>query len=196
MIQFNYFSLILLVLAMFGCSESLIEPEVPAKEREKSQFTEKELADQKSFITTSRFTGRDSLQGVTFKAKVSGTFSNVQEGVCQDMKLEGYGKAAHFGHVRVVRSHCIIETGIANGEFLYTGAKGDEIYGTYEGRRSPMDSNGSFTFELEEKITGGTGRFAEVTGSLTTTGTFYPNEGFSYVSDGWMLNTNSNKQSK
>lgn len=192
---FSRFSLILLMLVMIGCSESLIEPEEPDSHSRESLLTEEELAAKKGFMTSRRFTGRDSF-GIAFKARISGTYSSLSGDESMTVMLEGNGKATHLAHTHVVRSHFMTKDNITDGEVKYIGFKGDEILGIYEGSRGQNNRDGSFTFEVVEEITDGTGRFEGVEGKITTTGVFHQDGTFSYTSDGWLLNTRANKQSK
>lgn len=191
----NYFLLVFTVLLMIACSENFPEPDQPAERMGGSSLTDQVLAEKKGQDASRSFTGRDSV-GIAFKARVSGIFFTPEEDECKKMILEGSGKATHLAHIRVERSHCITEDfRITDGEFTYIGFKGDKIFGTYKGTRGPTRRDGSFTFEVKEEMTGGTGRFAGVEGKATVTGIYYPDDDqFSYTSDGWLLNTNANRQ--
>jgi len=87
----------------------------------------------------------------------------------------GDGTATHTGRYTIVNSHCLNpSTGeLTDGSFLKTTANGDQLSGTYFGQATVVQPpapvgifavNGSLTF------TGGTGRFANASGTVTMTG--------------------------
>ena len=193
MYKFFLFNLLYLILFISGCNEDSLEPEILEAPSDVSQLEEGISAEKKSFKNSRfSFTGRDSI-GVAFKAKVAGTFTDFSED--ELWEGNGNGKATHLAHIRVERSHWVTGDLIENGEVTYFGFKGDALYGTYEGFVQ-SNSDGSFAFEVVEEITRGTGRFEEVVGKLTTTGTMQLDGTFSYTSDGWLLNTHANKPSE
>jgi hypothetical protein len=53
----------------------------------------------------------------------------------------------------------------------YTGANGDQLFVNFDGTATPPDQNGVLSFSGIETVTGGTGRFAGASGSLSHTGT-------------------------
>jgi hypothetical protein len=87
------------------------------------------------------------------------------------IQIQGTGTATHLGNLTTVQSHCVAPPSFAftNGEFTFTAANGDQLFGTYEGELLPLDPplaavDGEFTF------TGGTGRFVGTTGSGDASG--------------------------
>ncbi len=59
-------------------------------------------------------------------------------------------------------------TGAATGTFEFVAANGDTVFGTLTGQ-STLTAPGVLTIEETFTITGGTGRFADATGSFTGT---------------------------
>lgn len=188
---FFQFTLIIFILTIYACSENLPEPQVMLKEKDKEVFAS---SDPYYAASARSFTGRDSLQGIAFKSKVTGNYIIDFSDLAPKMILEGDGKATHLAHVKVFLSHNIVnENTIEDGEINYKSAKGDEISGTYEGKLDFVSSNDSYIFTIREEITSGTGRFDGVVGVINTSGILNADGSFSYSSDGWLSNTKSNK---
>jgi hypothetical protein len=90
--------------------------------------------------------------------------------------LEGGGTATHVGKYTIVNSHCVDPaTGVlTDGSFTKTAANGDQLFGTYVGNSSviqPPAPVGIFAVTGTLTYTGGTGRFADITGTATMEGT-------------------------
>jgi hypothetical protein len=90
--------------------------------------------------------------------------------------LEGGGTATHVGKYTIVNSHCVDpNTGaLTAGSFTKTAANGDQLFGTYVGNSSviqPPAPVGIFAVTGTLTYTGGTGRFAGITGTATMEGT-------------------------
>ena len=85
---------------------------------------------------------------------------------------EGTGIASHVGKIHVSFSHCSYylvdpeNPTYTDGIGILTSANGDKIYGTYYGNLTGPD-----TFVNYNTFTHGTGRFEDVSGSMTETGT-------------------------
>ncbi len=80
---------------------------------------------------------------------------------------------SNIGTFTSTQSHCIVTappTDLVDGEFTYTFAAGDTIFGTYTGRTDPSGTPGQFVATENLVITGGTGRFAGATGTIDSTG--------------------------
>lgn len=91
------------------------------------------------------------------------------------VSLEGGGTATHVGKYTIVNSHCLnLSTGaLTNGTFIKTAANGDQIFGTYSGSTTiiqPPAPIGIFGVTGTLSFTGGTGRFAGVTGTASMNG--------------------------
>jgi hypothetical protein len=112
------------------------------------------------------------------------------------IQITGTGTSTHLGKFTTVQSHCAAPPSLAftNGEFTFTAANGDQLFGTYEGEFLPLEPplaaiDGAFT------NTGGTGRFEGVTGGGDATGVqnFATGEA-TVVLDGTISSVGSNKQ--
>ncbi|MDX1591216.1 MAG: hypothetical protein R3283_04600 [Balneolaceae bacterium] len=85
---------------------------------------------------------------------------------------EGTGVASHLGTIHASFSHCSYYLAdptnptYTNGFGILTSANGDKIFGTYSGNLTGPDSFINYNTVYE-----GTGRFEDVTGTLTETGT-------------------------
>jgi hypothetical protein len=88
------------------------------------------------------------------------------------VSLQGGGTATHIGKYTIVNSHCVNpETGeLTSGTFVKVAANGDRIRGSYTGNAIPT---GPGTFNITGTITfeGGSGRFANASGTTSMTGT-------------------------
>ena len=92
------------------------------------------------------------------------------------VSLEGEGVESHVGRYTIRNSHCLNP---ATGEFTAglfhkVAANGDELFGTYEGTSSVIQAPapvGIFAIRGQLAFTGGSGRFANATGSQEIVGT-------------------------
>lgn len=92
---------------------------------------------------------------------------------------------SNFGAFASTQSHCIPGAPtpitpvqpVSDGIFQYTFDRGDTLFGTYTGTATL--ANGVITGIENFIVSGGTGRFADATGTFSTTGTlgFIPNPG-------------------
>ena len=92
------------------------------------------------------------------------------------VSLEGEGIESHVGRYTIRNSHCLNPaTGeFTAGLFQKTSANGDELSGTYEGTFSVIQAPapvGIFAIRGQLSFTGGSGRFANATGSQEMVGT-------------------------
>ncbi len=98
----------------------------------------------------------------------------------------GTGHAAHLGRFTFSFPHLVnTTTRTATGTYTFTAANGDTLTADVTGQATPVGTNGVLLHIVEHAtITGGTGRFADATGSFTierdydtvagtTTGSFY-----------------------
>ena len=80
------------------------------------------------------------------------------------------GRATHVGHFTAETSNCTAfpipgPVDIVDGRIVITAANGDQILSSYSGRQDVVDpATGAARFEVENVITGGTGRFADAAG--------------------------------
>jgi hypothetical protein len=81
------------------------------------------------------------------------------------------GTAQHLGQARLITKHTPTLTGdLVDGTFTLVAANGDEIQGTYTGFASGIPGNDlAYQGTAAFVITGGTGRFAQATGTFDTT---------------------------
>ena len=82
--------------------------------------------------------------------------------------------SSNLGTFSADMSHCInppLPTGYSNGLFAFDFGAGDILSGTYGGTLSGTDTAGVFANLENYLVTGGTGQFAGVVGSLTGVGT-------------------------
>ena len=112
---------------------------------------------------------------VPFRAKVSGSVTiGTGPTDCPDgtvgASATGGGTASHLGRFTIVSQTACLNadgTGGTQGEFVWRAANGDLLTGTFTFTSNPPDANGTVTLtSLEGEITGGTGRFADATGTL------------------------------
>ena len=88
--------------------------------------------------------------------------------------ITGTGKSTHMGNVSLTAADCI--TPMENhftfkGTFTLTAANGDKLTGDYTGSFVPKDAAPMYSYsDAKFKITGGTGRFAQATGSAELQG--------------------------
>jgi hypothetical protein len=92
------------------------------------------------------------------------------------VSLEGAGIESHVGRYTIRNSHCLDPaTGESTaGLFDKVAANGDELFGTYEGTSSVLQAPapvGIFAIRGQLAFTGGSGRFANATGSQEMVGT-------------------------
>jgi hypothetical protein len=93
--------------------------------------------------------------------------------------IEGTGNATQLGHFEVSIPHLVDRsTSIAVGSYEFTAANGDTLTADFVGHAVPSGVPGVLYIVETATITGGTGRFADATGSFiserlfdTTTGT-------------------------
>lgn len=77
---------------------------------------------------------------------------------------EGSGVATHLGKVGLAASHCPAEPEyVSDGRATFVAANGDELNGAYD--YDPLSEGNQITFYF----TGGTGRFADASGSAVWT---------------------------
>jgi len=107
---------------------------------------------------------------VPFKGILEGTYTRTGSFPFFHVELSGAGLATQLGVFTLDMPHDLNPLAppplpTASGDFEFTAANGDTVYGTFTGRGGPSDIPG-FTLRVEETmtITGGTGRFAGASG--------------------------------
>jgi hypothetical protein len=110
---------------------------------------------------------------VPLNGSESGTFLVI--GPCESsgivVDVTGTGHGAQLGTYTAHYRECFVPaTGaVTGGSFTLTTANGDTLFGTYAGHALPTGGS-NVRFEDPGVITGGTGRFAAATGTLTQSG--------------------------
>ena len=108
------------------------------------------------------------------KGSEGGTFT--MPGPCEAggivVDVVGSGQSTQLGDYSGHYRECLDPaTGaVTAGTFTLTAANGDKIFGTYSGQATPTEDPGVVNFQDPGVITGGTGRFADARGTLTTSG--------------------------
>jgi len=81
--------------------------------------------------------------------------------------IEGSGHATQLGHFEVSIPHVTNRSnGTAVGSYEFTAANGDTLTADFTSRVTPTDLPGVVSVAVTASITGGTGRFADATGSF------------------------------
>ena len=86
--------------------------------------------------------------------------------------VTGTGYATQLGKSSAHYRECLLPaTGaVTGGTFTLTAANGDMLFGTYSGQAFPTGDPNVLTYEDPGVVTGGTGRFADASGSVTQSG--------------------------
>jgi hypothetical protein len=109
-----------------------------------------------------------------FKASETGTSGLL--GPCETgggvLDVTGTGHATQLGTFSSHYRECLDPaTGaVTHGSFTLTAANGDTVFGTYSGQVSPTADPNVIVYDDPGVITGGTGRFAGASGSVTQSG--------------------------
>jgi hypothetical protein len=86
--------------------------------------------------------------------------------------VTGGGTSTQLGNYRSHYRECLAPaTGaVTGGTFRLTAANGDTVFGTYSGQAIPTGTPDVVTYDDPGTITGGTGRFAGESGTVTQSG--------------------------
>jgi hypothetical protein len=104
---------------------------------------------------------KGSLEGLDIGTPVNPPFVSVQ--------VTATGNATQLGLFTYTELDTVdTSTRIGTGTFVFTAANGDTVFGTISGQATFTPPN-VLTIEEKAIITGGTGRFAEATGTFTAT---------------------------
>jgi hypothetical protein len=113
-----------------------------------------------------------AVSAVAAETPFKGTFNGAETGTIvfpiRSITREGTGNATHLGkytshltaQINVVTRH---STGVAT----FTAANGDTLTATLDGQATPTTTPGVLSVVETYTITGGTGRFADATGTFT-----------------------------
>jgi hypothetical protein len=115
---------------------------------------------------------------VPFKGTDAGAWGQGDHdcGALFPIHIAGSGVASHTGRYDYVALECLDLSDYPfpyEGTFMITAANGDTIVGTYSGTAVIADDNVTILYEQQATVTGGTGRFSGVTGTLAVAGIAY-----------------------
>lgn len=141
-------------LALTACAESpVLEPSVAAS-----------VARSRAASPGRPAGGTCTMVGRTILPLLPGQPANVTrrqtEWVCQ---------LQHLGRTTLTNIDAGAAGSIVAGTAVFTAANGDQLFTTSSGTATFPDANGIVTFRGTDTVTGGTGRFAGASGSLTRT---------------------------
>ena len=106
-------------------------------------------------------------QEVPFKGRLEGT-ATITPGTPPflSVSLEGTGNATHLGHFTVEIPHVVNASNrTSTGTYEFTAANGDTLIAGFTGQAT-LTAPGLLSIVETGSITGGTGRFADATGSF------------------------------
>jgi hypothetical protein len=166
--------LVVLVLSA-GCSQPLSPTSPTSLQRETVALTASSgAAVAQGAVTTAETPFKGSLEGTVAFAVVGPTLAHVT--------ISASGVSTHLGQFTVEVPHDVdLSIAVGKGIYTFTAANGDRLVASFTGTADT--STPIFVIEEQATITGGTGRFANATGSFsvsrlydttagTTTGTF------------------------
>jgi hypothetical protein len=111
--------------------------------------------------------------------------------------VNGTGTASQVGSYTHAEQECVDFGGYpfsVAGSFAITAADGDTVVGTHTGTATLADDGVTILYDHKATVTGGTGRFAEVTGQLEVTGIAYPRERTSRMWRGTISSVGASKR--
>jgi hypothetical protein len=116
--------------------------------------------------------GQINKAGTPFKGRYMTSFTLLQPPPKLVQQVMGTGTASHLGRSTFEAiSHVAVSPHppfVVSGTRIITAANGDQLFTTFTGTSTPV-INGLNGADLQEMITGGTGRFVNATGNFTTT---------------------------
>jgi hypothetical protein len=113
-----------------------------------------------------------AVSAVAAETPFRGTFNGVETGVTafpiRSITREGGGNATYLGkYTSHLTAQINLLTSHATGAATFTAANGDTLTTTVDGQATPTTTPGVLSVVEVYAITGGTGRFADATGSFT-----------------------------
>jgi len=102
-----------------------------------------------------------------------GTSGSTLAGGIYTTRDTAQGELRHLGRYTMTARELVNSNTleITDGEFTITTANGDTLTGTYSGTGKPSNTPNVITYDVAGPITGGTGRFANVSGVILFLGT-------------------------
>jgi hypothetical protein len=105
---------------------------------------------------------------VPFKGWFDGLVERTGSPPFVDVNVDATGNATHLGQFELAVPHVVhLPTRTATGTYHFTAANGDEVFAEFTGQSTPIIGTDFLYIEEIATITGGTGRFANATGSFT-----------------------------
>ena len=113
-----------------------------------------------------------AVSAVAAETPFKGTFNGVETGVTvfpiRSITREGGGTATQLGkYTSHLTAQINLLTSHATGAATFTAANGDTLTTTVDGQATPTTTPGVLSIVEVYTITGGTGRFADATGTFT-----------------------------
>jgi hypothetical protein len=106
-------------------------------------------------------------ENVPFHGRLQGDVTRTLEPPLVLVHVDAAGNGTHLGRFTLEIPHVVdLATRVAVGTYQFTAANGDTIYAEFTGLATPTEDPGVLYIEETATITGGTGRFAGVTGSF------------------------------
>ncbi len=105
---------------------------------------------------------------VPFKGSLEGDFTITPlDPPFLSVLVDATGKATHLGKFTLEIPHVVnVTNSTAIGSYEFTAANGDTLTADFTGQAMPTDTPGVLAIVETATITGGTGRFADATGSF------------------------------
>jgi hypothetical protein len=122
--------------------------------------------------STTQNRGKDRVCGRTFRGPSEGTTVSVVEYPVVHNLFTGTAVLTGVGHSQIVFPHdwSIVDRSV-NGSMTITAANGDELFASVTGTAFPHPDGLTMVLEQSGNFEGGTGRFAEASGSFSIVGT-------------------------
>ena len=148
------------VVLFLGCSQP-ITPTSPTSLSSASLS----IASSEAKVTGAGVLSKD--QEVPFKGRLEGTATITPGSPFLSVSIEGTGNATHLGRFTVEIPHVVNPTTrTSTGTYEFTAANGDTLTAGFTGQAT-LTAPGVLSVVETATITGGTGRFADATGSFT-----------------------------
>jgi hypothetical protein len=108
------------------------------------------------------------LHDVPFHAKLETTITISGPPPVRQVRSAGFGTATHLGKTSFeveATVNVAIQPAVVTGTATFTAANGDQFFTSFSGTTRP--DNGAIIGDFMHEVTGGTGRFSDITGSFT-----------------------------